>query len=228
MRNCVTLSCMRLVAAIAVSFCSAATAMADTIWTDWTSASNGAPGSASGSLGGVTVTYSGQLINSVINGSSPVWSPNSSFIGGTVSTSPSAVGDVLFLSGASTGINTITFASPEVDPVFAIWSLGHTGVTASFIFQATPVLQAGGPNSQFGGQSIIVSGNTVSGQEGNGVVRFSGTFTSLSWTNTFEDSYGFTVGTAAAVPEPSTAITLGLGMAAIGLARYFRGRKVGV
>jgi len=97
-------------------------ALAVTTWTDWTSATVG--GSASGSVGGVEVSYSGDLDSFVVNGTSAMWLPNSSFIGGTVNASPSAVGDYLGLNGNGTGTNTINFASPVVDRLIAIWSLG--------------------------------------------------------------------------------------------------------
>ena len=46
----------------------------------------------------------------------------------------------------------------------------------------------------------------MSGVEGNGAVRFVGTYSSISWTMTFENFYGFTVGTAGNLPEvPSLA-----------------------
>ena len=170
------------------------------------------------SVGGVGVSYSGELDNAVINGTSNIWAPNSSFIGGTVTTSPSTVNDDLRLNGTSTGVNALTFATPLENPVFAIWSLGAPGLPASFIFNATPTLEAGGPNSQFGGSSIIVNGNTVTGSEGNGVVQFTGTFNSISWTNTFENFYAFTVGIngplqpPSSVPEPSSLLLTSLGL----------------
>ncbi len=202
-----------------------------TAWTNWTSFTAGANGggSAVGAVNGVGVSYAGELDgNSVINGTSTIWAPTSSFVGGTITASPSVVGDELSLNGSFTGINTITFASPVTNPVFAIWSLGAPSAPASFSFiGATPTFEVGGPNSQFGGSAIVVLGNVVSGNEGNGVVQFTGTFSSLSWTDTFENFYAFTVGvnqepTATAVPEPTTLTFVGIGL--VGLASRLRKR----
>jgi hypothetical protein len=168
----------------------------------------------------VGVSYTGEvLVGSVLNGTSNIWAPNSSFIGGPVTTSPSVVGDDIRLSGAFTGTHTITFASPVANPVFAIWSLGSLGTQASFTFAGTPTLQAGGPNSLFIGSSITVVGNVVSGNEGSGVVQFGGTFNSISWTDTPEFFYAFTVGTdgpaPAPTPEPTSLILAGSGLAGL-------------
>jgi len=215
-------------AAIAGIAFAAVPAYAITVWTDWTSASVGAPGSATGTLNGVAVRYSGELDAAVTNGMSNIWAPNTSFIGGTVTTSPSTVADDIRLNGSFAGTDTITFDSPIVNPVFAIWSLGAPGLGASFTFNLTPTFEAGGPNSQFGGVALSVVGNVVSGAEGNGVVQFTGTFSSISWTNTFENFYAFTVGTAGTpggVPEPSTALLLGSGLSGLAGAVAWRARR---
>lgn len=195
-------------------------ASAQTVWTDWTSATAGAPGSAAGTLNGVAVTYSGELGSAVTNGSSTIWAPATSFAGGTVTSGPASRGDAIFLNGTYTGTNTLSFATPMVDPVFGIWSLGSPSVPASFTFTATPTLEAGGPNSSFGGSSITVTGNTVAGREGNGVVQFTGTFSSISWTDTYENYYAFTVGQSGqslpAVPEPATYALMLAGLGIVG------------
>ena len=218
-RNCALLSGVISILLFAMP------ASAATMWTNWTTAVNGNPGSASGVLDGVNVSYSGQVIASVLNGTSNIWAPNTSFTGGTVTTSPSIVGDDIRLNGIGfTGPNTITFSSAIDNPVFAIWSLGAPGTPATFTFNATPTLEAGGPNSLFGGSSISVSGNVVSGNEGNGVVQFTGTFTSISWTNTPENFYAFTVGLNGpsgppGIPQPSSIVLVGIGLAGLVLWR---------
>jgi hypothetical protein len=208
-----------------------APALAVTSWTNWTSATAGEPGSAAGTLDGIAVTYSGEVLsNFIINGSfASGWAPATTYIGGTVDTSPASVGDMITLNG-STLTNTLTFATPITNPVFAIWSLGQPGLAASFTFNATPVFEVGGPNSSFGGSAIKVNGNTVSGNEGNGIVQFNGTFSSITFTSTAENYYGFTVGqnitsTVPAIPEPQTWLLMLAGLAAVGAAAKRRSTR---
>jgi hypothetical protein len=214
-------------------------AHADTIgWTTWSTITAGNPGSATGTIGSITVTYSGQTSGST---DTPSWTPASTFTGGVVGNAPPHA-PTIQLEGTTAGTpvisETITFSSTIVDPIFAIWSLGASGTPASFDFSSKAgqpfVLLGGGPSTEFGGSALTSSGSVVSGQEGNGLVEFLGSFDSITFTTPqFEDYYAFTVGydeTATnpnppGVPEPATLSLLGIGLAAIPLVRSSIARR---
>ena len=223
-----------LTAAIAsVGFATAANA---TVWTIWSPTyTTGLTGATATGTGGVS--YDGEIRPGITNPACggicfgyPSWTPTSTWIGGLVTSAPPpADGTIQIAGGAGTGVDTITFSKPVVDPVIAIWSLGSGasahGVPAEFIFTQTPTLEAGGMSHEYGGESLSVSGHTVSGYEANGSVAFLGTYSSISWTNPEKESwYGFTVGYASVVPELSTWAMMTLGFAGLGFAG-FRGSR---
>lgn len=201
--------------AIAAALVCAGSAQAAPIdWNTWTSTSAGSISTTSGTIG---VTYAGPAYN-VFN-PYPSYTPIGTFADGViVDNAPTPSNGILQIKGGSTAVQTLTFSQAVVDPVMAIWSLGQPGITAKFSFiGATPTFVSGGPNAEYGGSAIVVSGNDVSGTEGNGTVQFKGTFTSISWTNpVFEDWYGFDVGVAGVVPEPETYALMLAGLAALG------------
>ena len=187
---------------------------AQTVWVDWSSSTIGAPGSAAGAVSGVGVSYSGELDAAVTNGSGNIWSPASTWIGGASTSSPNTVADYIRLNGDFRGTNTVTFSSPLNSPLFAIYSLGTSLIPISFTFNLAPTVQAGGPSAGFGGVAVTVAGNVMTGREGNGVVQFAGSVSSISWTvDAFENYFAFTVGSSAPVPEPSGQLMMLGGMA---------------
>jgi hypothetical protein len=195
------------------------------IWDTWTKATSGeSSGYASASIASsptpVTISYAGEVESLEL--SYPSWDPSSSYIGGTVSNGPPQSGNSIQLFGGNSNVDTLTFSTPITNPVMAIWSLGSSIKTAQFDFTSTEpfTIEAGGPNREYGGSSIYTSSSTPSvvyGTEGNGVIQFNGTYSSITWTNPiFENWYGFTVGIAAVVPEPaSLSIVAGIGLLAM-------------
>jgi hypothetical protein len=212
---------------------SGGTASASTVdWTAWngpgsfSSTAGSISGTITTSSGPVGVTYTGDLDG--FDGSNPSWTPSTTFSG-------SPTGGGLKLYGGNAVNNLITFSAPVVNPEIAIFSLGSDsgtpGVTTTLTFNHTPILASGGPATQIGssttaGQSIIVNANQVTGTEGNGVIEFVGTFSSISFTDpTFENYFAFTVGAqVSAVPEPSTWLMMIVGFVGLGFAGYRRSR----
>jgi hypothetical protein len=197
-------------------------------WATWSNVVTGATaGSATGTTADTTFTYTGELENFFAN--YPSYTPASTFSGGTVGNPPPQSNGIIQLFGETRATDTITFLTPVTNPVFAIWSLGQGGINASFNFNQPFAIQSGGPSAEYGGSTITSLGNNVFGSEGNGTIQFIGTFNSISWTNpTFENWYGFTVGTVAPVPEPSTWAMLLLGFTGLGYMAYRRNTKSGL
>lgn len=187
-------------------------ASAETVyWNTWSSDSAGQILAAGGSIG---ISFSTTNFRAVV-ANYPSWTPTSTFSdGNVVANGPVASNGIMQLTGGTTALNTLTFSVPVDNPVIAIWSLGQSGVPTTFEFSsATPTLVSGGSNAEYGGASVSVSGNIVTGVEGNGTVLFEGRFTELQWTNPVaENWYGFNVGIMQAVPEPGQMALFGVGL----------------
>ena len=198
-------------------------------WADWlSSAAVDGRGTVVGAMnvGGtaVGVTYTGELEFAVTApGGTNYFTPRATFLGALLDDAQPTDGDIIALSGFVSGVNTFTFAQPVVNPVLSVVSLGRGSTPVEYVFDAPFELVSGGA-AIFGGVPITSPApNTVRGQEGNGTIRFLGTYSSLSFTtNGAEYWSGFTLGvqgTALAetppstvTPEPATVGLVGAGL----------------
>jgi PEP-CTERM motif len=188
-------------------------------WVDWSSATTGLAGTAACTLsGGVNVSYTGEVNFAQTAGGANYWSPNGSYLSGTVGNSPTTT-DIIGINGGYGLTQTITFSQAVVNPLMAIVSLGQPGVGVRLNYDApATILSYGG--GYWGGGSITQNGtNGILGYEGHGVVQFMGTYNSISFTAPDPEYwYGFTFGiegvaSTEAVPEPSSLILGMLGFA---------------
>ena len=200
------------------------------IYTDWSTATD-STGSANGSVSGtltigaqtVDVNYSGDVSFAQVGaGGTDYYIPASVYTNSQVGNVPTN-NNIIALSQSRAFTDTLTFSSPLVNPILDIVSLGQPGDAVSYNFNATPVILSQGVGGVFGGCStcLSVSGNSLRGTEGDGVIEFVGTFGSLSWTTTNGEFWnGITLGVqgvgTSAIPEPATwsTILLAVGLAA--------------
>ncbi|SHN43165.1 PEP-CTERM protein-sorting domain-containing protein [Duganella sacchari] len=190
-------------------------AVAPTVsWTAWDNASTG---SFAYGAQTITVTYTGDNIG--MDPSAYIYDVPSSFTNAEVTNTPGSNGTILMVGGAQT-VNHFHFSAPVVDPYLVMFSVGQGGLPVSFQFQngSFSILAQG--TGHWGGGSLTQSGMTVTGLEGNGLLKFQGTYTDISFiTPNGEYYYGATVGgLTAAVPEPATYAMLLAGLALAGVA----------
>lgn len=187
-------------------------------WTTWTSQPSATTVTGTLTVGStpVSVGYTGEIAFTQLNHTGTnFFQPTSTFTAPpTVTNSPPS--DMIAIDGTAT-THTITFGTAIDDPIMEIVSLGQPGVGTQYDFalssgQSMSIL-AQGPSNSFGGCNtcLSLSGTTITGHEGDGIVQFTGTFTSLSWTGANPEFWnGITFGVTGlavptnGVPEPAT------------------------
>lgn len=206
----------KLLLASAVLIVPAAHAFADPFsWVNWTSVSGTtATGTILTTNGNIGVTLNGPFAT-VLTGY-PSWTPATSYADGSIIDNAPDNGSLVKIN--SVGDYTLTFDQAVDNLAFSVWSVGQGGNAVSYTFDHNLSFVAGDPGAEYAGQSITTTANTLTGEEGNGTVLFSGPLTSLSWhVDPAEDYHGFTIGlkNAQPVPEPASMAILGIGVGAL-------------
>ncbi len=212
-------------------------------WTDWNAATVGAPGSAEGSLtaDGLTVGvhYTGEVQSAQINGMGeyryvqPIPGMEA-YTSAAVDNAP-ATSDIIMLSGGMGTVNRFAFDNPLIDPVLIIVGMGlFSAAPFTWRFNAPfTVLSSGFGYWGMGEMGLTdIGGNVLAGQEAHGAIRFTGTYSSISFTAPQHDAdwEGITLGAAGvalpapppdggslpAAPEPGGMALFVLGLALIG------------
>jgi hypothetical protein len=205
-------------------------------WTDWTAATTtSAAGTLALDSGDVAVTFTGALNPAAQTaGGSSFWATNPAIYTApdAVDNAPPATDIIRITGGTAAGTQVLSFSEPVVDPVMAILSLGQPGLVVTYDFIDAPfdVLNSG--TGFFGGSpagSLFEDpGDVLRGIEGHGIIQFSGTFSSISWTvPTDEFWHGFQVGVPSGdvgppppgVPEPGGIPLIVAALAGVWIAR---------
>lgn len=218
---------------MAALFAAAPSVASAQTWTDWTSGSAGAFG---GLLFGSAVTFTGGNVGGQLD--------NGTDVAGTLSQNGNGSNYFGFNSGnaynqggltvpglgmiqfnGATRLNTVTFATPVVNPYFAFVSVGQPGDPVTYTFSDIFTLLSDNTSAcaywGCGTNSVGVgnSGSVLVGDEFSGTIQFAGTFSSISFaTDPGENWHGFTVGALApssVVPEPATMAMMATGLVAM-------------
>lgn len=184
-------------------------------WTDWQNevSSNSASGQITVGTTLVNVNYTGTgNHHSVQTGTGTNFWTGTAYTNGTVDNAPTPSEGVHLNEG---GTVTITFSQSILNPYIAMVSWNGNVVD----FGVPISIDSFGSGFWGAGTAVLNGGGTgfTGNGEFHGVVRLSGSFTSISFIHTTENSHGFTVGvqglgTSHPVPEPALLALFGLGL----------------
>jgi len=208
-----------VLAAVTTALCTSASAL-DVQWGDWVNA-EGLYGAYLDGPGSTTAIHGGAAAGLMGCGGGDRWAVGS--YNGPVN-KPQCEGPQLSVGGA----NSITFSATVNDPYLALMGWGDSSVAFDAAFELISI------GSGFYGEGTMQIDDSSSGFVGTGAVhailRFNGSFDTISWTDTSEAFRGYTVGLATltpAVPEPSAWALMVAGLGLVGTALRRRAARGG-
>ncbi len=163
-------------------------------WTKWSYASGS---NVFGTLGNTSVQYTGQFFDVDYSSTDGVgyWDNTNGPYSQNGIAAPTNPGLIRFILGGS---GSFVFELPVVDPFIALSSVGNPQLPVVYDFLTSPftvVSDNYSPRAAYwGAGTYATQGNTLTGQEFSGILKFSGTYTRIDFTFTEEGWHGITVG----------------------------------
>lgn len=227
-----SVSLLGLVAAASIVGSAASASHASVVdWGTWTIGTNDFP--SSGSAGafpgsGTSFFYNGSSLFLQNGAGIDYWSPSAPYLSSTVSNAPIPSHMVGVIDYAPS--HTLGLATPTTGLVMAIVGLGSASTAAQWVFNTPFTILSSGPG-YFGGPGTLsqLPGNVLQGNEGSGVIMFTGNVSSVTWTIVSDEEQNFnpanvTGVTVGIVPSPAASTLLG-GSVAFGLCRRRRPQR---
>jgi len=163
-------------------------------WANWDSVSQESGGRATikTQTGALQVSYTGEVYTYILGGAQSYFGYASfASVQATAPTNGGFVG----LVGGNLATHEIRFSEPVTDPYLAVLSLGQPNYATFYAFDTPFEILSYGAGNWGGGSLGTSDAYTLVGYEGNGVLRFKGTVTSIRFTVPRAETYhGFTVG----------------------------------
>jgi hypothetical protein len=180
-------------------------------WVRWAQQTIGNPGSATGTIlppsGAITVTYAGEIYQPLLpTQPTDYFLPLSTYTTASIGNPPLEADGLVLQAGGTSTVDTLTFSRPVTNPVFAIMSLGNSqdGTACFYEFgafgESFTILQQG-MGVMAGPGTLVDDDGGLTGNDGDGLVRMNGTFSTIRWTDPVVGCegfgvHGFTVGIA--------------------------------